>query len=24
VMALLPAFLIALFGQKYVIQGLRI
>jgi multiple sugar transport system permease protein len=24
VMALLPAFLVALFGQKYVIQGLRI
>ena len=24
VMALLPAFLIALFGQKYVIRGLRI
>src|SRR2546423_106016 len=24
VMALLPAFLLALFGQKYVIQGLRI
>ena len=24
VMALVPAFLIALFGQKYVIRGLRI
>ena len=24
VMALLPAFLVALFGQKYVIRGLRI
>ena len=24
VMALLPAFLLALFGQKYVIRGLRI
>jgi len=23
VMALVPAFLIALFGQKYVIRGLR-
>jgi len=24
VMALLPAFLLALFGQKYVIRGLRL
>ena len=24
VMALVPAFLVALFGQKYVIRGLRI
>ena len=24
VMALVPAFLLALFGQKYVIRGLRI
>ena len=24
VMALLPAFVLALFGQKYVIRGLRL